>query len=307
MAVQTTGSLTAEMKTWYDRVLLKAARERLIHNKWSQKRPIPRGEGKTVNWRRFELLTVPSASLVEGVTPPGSDLSITSVEATPTQEGDYVTLSDLLTWTAIDPVMTETVSILGYQAGEKLDDMTRDVLVAGTTVRYAGAATSRVTVAAADKINGIELRKMRRTLRLNKAQPAEGGFFPLIVSPNTFYDLQSMDEWVSRAENSRPGELDTGQVGEIYGFRVYESQKAKVFSGAGASSIDVHASVAIGKDFYGTTSIEGHAMETIMKPLGSAGTADPLNQRATAGWKATHVAKILNESFGARLEHAVTG
>jgi N4-gp56 family major capsid protein len=41
----------------------------------------------------------------------------------------------------------------------------------------------------------------------------------------------------------------------------------------------------------------------IVKQLGSAGTADPLNQRATQGWKATHVAEILSDLFMVRVEH----
>jgi N4-gp56 family major capsid protein len=47
-------------------------------------------------------------------------------------------------------------------------------------------------------------------------------------------------------------------------------------------------------------------MKNIVKPLGSAGTADPLEQRATSGWKATFVAKILNDAFLVRVEHAVS-
>jgi len=35
----------------------------------------------------------------------------------------------------------------------------------------------------------------------------------------------------------------------------------------------------------------------IVKPLGSAGSADPLDQRSTVGWKSTTVAKILNDAY----------
>lgn len=43
-------------------------------------------------------------------------------------------------------------------------------------------------------------------------------------------------------------------------------------------------------------------MRVITKPLGSAGTADPLDQRATQGWKMNHVAVILNNAFMVRYE-----
>ena len=70
--------------------------------------------------------------------------------------------------------------------------------------------------------------------------------------------------------------------------------------------IDVYATIIFGSDAYGTTRISGEAMKNIVKPLGSAGTADPLDQRATSGWKATFVAKILNDAFLVRIEHAVS-
>ena len=43
-------------------------------------------------------------------------------------------------------------------------------------------------------------------------------------------------------------------------------------------------------------------MQTIIKQLGSAGTADPLNQRSTVGWKAMKTAEILTEAYLVRVE-----
>ena len=77
---------------------------------------------------------------------------------------------------------------------------------------------------------------------------------------------------------------------------------AKTFS----SSVTVHGTMIIGSDFYGISRVSGEAMRNIVKPLGSAGTADPLDQRSTSGWKASFVAKILNENFAVRIEHAVS-
>ena len=39
-----------------------------------------------------------------------------------------------------------------------------------------------------------------------------------------------------------------------------------------------------------------------VKPKGSAGTADPLDQRSTQGWKMVHAAEILTEEFMCRIE-----
>ena len=45
----------------------------------------------------------------------------------------------------------------------------------------------------------------------------------------------------------------------------------------------------------------------IIKPVGSSGATDPLNQRGTVAWKVKGVAyTILQDDFGVRIEHAVS-
>jgi len=75
---------------------------------------------------------------------------------------------------------------------------------------------------------------------------------------------------------------------------------------AGAKGRDLYATLVLGENAYGTTEIEGGGLQHIVKQLGSAGTADPLNQRATAGWKAIKVAKRLVEEYMIRVETAST-
>jgi N4-gp56 family major capsid protein len=71
---------------------------------------------------------------------------------------------------------------------------------------------------------------------------------------------------------------------------------------AGAEGRDVYATIVLGADAYGETEIEGGGAQVIVKPLGSG--EDPLNQRATVGWKATKVAKRLDETAILRIETA---
>ena len=74
----------------------------------------------------------------------------------------------------------------------------------------------------------------------------------------------------------------------------------------GAGGRDVYATLILGANAYGVTEITGGGLQHIVKQLGSAGTADPLNQRATAGWKATKVAERLVEAYMIRIETAST-
>ena len=75
---------------------------------------------------------------------------------------------------------------------------------------------------------------------------------------------------------------------------------------AGAAGRDVYATICLGANAYGDTEITGGGLEHIVKQLGSAGTSDPLNQRATVGWKATKATIRLVEAFIVRIETAST-
>jgi N4-gp56 family major capsid protein len=74
--------------------------------------------------------------------------------------------------------------------------------------------------------------------------------------------------------------------------------------GAGKDNIDVTATLIYGANSFGNVSLEGNGknVEIIAKPLGHG--EDPLNQRATVGWKAKgYTMTILNEVCLIRLEH----
>ena len=102
-----------------------------------------------------------------------------------------------------------------------------------------------------------------------------------------------------------------GENGEAYltcSANVSSSIKAgmRVFPGEGtASGLPVHATLVIGRDAYGVTDPKAN-LETIVKELGSAGSADPLNQRGTMGWKCHHLAKILVDEYMVRIESVAT-
>ena len=75
---------------------------------------------------------------------------------------------------------------------------------------------------------------------------------------------------------------------------------------AGAGGRDVYATLIMGDNAYGTTQSAGEGLQHIVKQLGSAGTSDPLNQRATVGWKANKVTVRLVEAFMVRVETTST-
>lgn len=320
MSDTTVAVIAHGVNNFYDRSMLKAARPLLVHSNWAQVRDIPRNNTNVIKFRRYERLTANTTALTEGTTPSGTVLSVTDVTGTVSQYGDYITVTDVLSFTTLDPVLSEAADVLGEQAGNSLDQIIRDVVVAGSTIQYASTATGRTSVSASMKLTRQEIREAVRTLKNNNAakitkmvNPSTGwnttplnSCFIGIISPNTTFDLKDEAGWVPVEEYPSQAGVMEGEVGKIDEVRFIETTNAKVFSAAGAASIDVYGTLILAKDYYGISRISGEAMKNIVKPFTSGGTADPLEQRSTSGWKATLAAERLNENFCVRIEHAVS-
>lgn len=84
----------------------------------------------------------------------------------------------------------------------------------------------------------------------------------------------------------------------------------KIVPGGGGNSAEVHATLIYGQDAFGIVKLGGKGapnIQTIVKPAGSSGSDDPLNQRGTIAWKVKHFcAAILQDDFIVRLEHGVS-
>lgn len=302
-----TGELTEEMKTYYDTTLLETAEKNLVHDQFGMKKPIPKGRGKAIEFRCFDDLPKKTDKLTEGVTPDGQKLEVTSLTAEVGQYGGYVTVSDVLDMTAIDPVIVQATKKIAKQGGETLDTLTRDVLAAGTQVQYAeGQVNMRNQLTQEHKLTIDAVRRAVRTLKNNNIDPYDECYVG-IIHPDVAYDLMSDEKWVNVKSYSDPEGIYKGEIGKIENVRFVETTEAKKWVNEGSgSSVDVYSTLIIGDGAYGVTEIEGGGMEVIVKQQGSGGTSDPLNQRSTIGWKATHVAKILNEKAMVRIETGCT-
>ena len=237
--VTSDAGMTVEMKTFYDKNLLKNAFPKLVHNQFGQKRPIPKGGGKIIEFRKFTPLAKALTPLSEGVTPNGQKLSATSITATVLQYGAYVTYSDVLQMTTIDPVLVEGTKMLGHQAGETIDTLTREVLNGGDTVQHHdGTAASRGALAAFnstwannDYFNCEVIRRAMLTLRNNKASPIEGGDFVCIIHPELEYCLKKDSEWQDYQKGwSAADKIFDGEIGRFDGCRFVVSTEAKIFA-----------------------------------------------------------------------------
>ena len=310
--------LSNEMKTFYSNYLISLAEPELVHDQFGQKHPIPKNGGKTIEFRKYSRLAKALTPLTEGVTPDGQKLTMSVVTATVAQYGGFIELSDVLLLTAIDNNLMQATAALASQAGRTLDTITREVLCGGTNVQYAeGQVSARASLCGGSATESdnhyltVEaVRRAVRTLKVMNTPRINGGFVG-IIHPDCAHDLMSDPKWVNVKTYSDPDGIYEGEIGKIEGVRFVETSEAKLWKKAGkdcsggsaaASARDVYATLILGSNAYGVTEVSGGGLEHIVKQLGSAGTADPLNQRATAGWKAIKVAERLVEQYMVRVE-----
>jgi len=318
----TTTKIPAAINFFYDRVMLVRATPYLVHAKWAQVRDIPTNSGVAIKWRRYNSVAANLTELNEGETPAGNTASVTDVTATVKFYGDFLLFTDVVVLTTFDPLLTELAEVLGEQAGDSLDQLCRNTLMTGSNVQYAGGKANRTLLTAEDVLTVEEVRLAVLDLKLAKAKymtnivsPTDGvGTTPIpasfigIIHPTVTNYLKADPDFTPIEKYPNQAFSFENEVGKIDQVRLIETTNAKVWANGGLAPAsgeapDVFGTLIIARDFYGITRIAGNALQNIVKAIGSSGTADPLNQRGTTGWKATFVAVILNDDFGIRIEH----
>lgn len=308
MNTTASSGIAPEIKTFYDRTLLERMLPNLPFLKYGQKRPIPKGNGKTIEFRKFNSLEPATTPLTEGVPPTAKDLSVTAITATVKQYGDYVEVTDVLETTAYDPIITETVELEGEQAGETLNIVVRDELLDTTSVFNVGGGVDEDAITADNVLTADDVLKIQTIFRRNNIKPISNGYYLMFLAPEQAADIMRDPLWrdVSKYANDAKN-IEEGEIGRLYKFKFIDT--SLVEAKANASSVDIYSGLAMGKNAYGIVDIEnGSKPKTIIK-IGKeddGDKSDPLNQKSTIGWKALLTAVRLNELALMRVNSAAT-
>lgn len=307
----TTGAsgMSAEMKTFYEKRLIDQAEPALVHDQFGDPYPIPANGGKNIEFRKYDSLPKATTPLTEGVTPDGQTMNVSTVTAEVRQYGGWVPITDTLQLTAIDNNILQATKIIASQAGRTLDTIVRDVLAGGTNVIYAPkigeggaetAVTSRATLDATCQLTSDLIARAATQLKAMNADPI-GTSFVGIIHPYVAYELRRDPDWIDVHKYAQPEEIYNGEIGTLHGVRFVETSEAKIWKGTGCpAGLAVFNTLILGAHAYGSTEIEGGGLEHIVKQLGYGD--DPLNQRASVGWKAHKTAERLVEQYMVRIE-----
>lgn len=330
MVVGTTtdASLIAETDAFYDKLLIQPLRSAWIFGKYGQKRQVK--DNKTVRFSTYPSLGTQVTALSEGINPSPQKMTKTSITATASLYGGYVEITEECDIYRVDPIVALAQERVSWQAAESLDEITRDIIYAGTNVAWAGTANASTAVATI--IAAADLRKLARSM-MNKKTPffkkmigsSTGvGSSPInnawlmFISPEVLYDLDnSVTGWTPVVKYSTQSDIEEQEVGSFGYFRMLMSTECPVLGGATYTAvgstglaqtvatgyIDVHQCLAIAPDAYGVVDVDG-GIKTIRKDKTQIG--GPLELYGTAGWKARYTAKILDDDRMYRYECGVT-
>lgn len=328
MIVTGTSDVNPDIQGYYDRNLLMRAQPERIHDLFGQIRPIPKKSGTRITFRLYGSLSPALTPLVEGVTPSGSKLSSSDIYASLKQYGDYVTVSDWVNMVSMDPVLVEAGEVLGEQAGDTWDLLTRSQLIAGANVRYANGVAARASIVSVPVIGDI--KSIVRTLRGNNAKPIREMILPStkvatrairpsfvgITHTDAEQDMEDIAGFTTLEDYSMQKNVMPGEFGAHRGIRFLSTTNSKIWASSGGapgslvstngSNADVYSCLVLAKNAYGIVPLSKKNIKNFIKSLGSAGSADPINQRATSGWKFAHTSKILQDDFIVRWEFGVT-
>lgn len=259
---------------------------------------------KSITWPRLWVMrtSLADAALVEGVTPDGHTNVVKTVTAVPVQLGDYSIISDVLDVETLLPIIAAQGKELANNAGRLIDEYIQDVLANSSIgAMYAGTATSRAALAASDV---MDLDLVLKATTFLAAQGQTGERFKIIMHPNVFLDYaksSSTNTWLNKLIYEDFKGIKDGFVTAWVNYDIYISSNVKPFTVTDAGGdFQVYPSYAFRDGAYGVGTLQN--LQTFYKPFGAAGTEDPLNQRATVGWKCMYWAAVLNDLFIVRME-----
>jgi N4-gp56 family major capsid protein len=311
--------LSSKVQAVYDRMLLERAVDNQLFDIGAQVKSIPANSNakKAFAYRYKNVLpaTTPIAEYNGSNIKAPNKIVREEVEYEIGHYGDYIVYTDELDLYDFDNIRTSFLDILGDQADITIDTIRRDTLRGGNNVVYADGAADRATVASAGKklteqdfkIMAIKLKNQRaKKFKRVIVGSTKVGTTPIrsaylgIISPEITEDLRALKGWKNVEDYSDYNKASQDEVGSIGDFRCLESTNNAPID---VSGTNVYLSLFFGENAYCTTTLRGKkGIMTKVKPLGSGGSGDPLDQFGTIGWKAITGCAILNEAWLIRAE-----
>lgn len=268
-AMTVAASLNRNQSMW-DRGLYLGLRPQLHFDQFADVQTVNAtpDQGGTAKFTIWTDLSVASTSINESVDVDAVALADTVVTVTLAEYGNAVNTTFKVRATSYIPLDRPLLNLLAFNAGLSMDTVVRDVLKAGTNVRYATGGstdpTARNTVEPGDTITSHDIRLVVADLRAANVADFNGKYAGAI-HPHVALDLREETGtagWRDPHVYSDPRNIWSDEIGEYEGVRWMSTSQAPIFADAGSSTTltDVYRTMIWGRQALAKaySSVEGH-------------------------------------------------
>lgn len=322
----TYGDISPRTAAYAATEFLKRGIPYLNFEKFGAMQTLPQNSSKVWKARIYNALDSTPVTVTEGVTPSAKKITHADVSCTLQQLIDRVVITDVIMDTHEDPVLRETIGIMGEQAAEMIEKLRFNVLKAGTNVFYAGSVAGRANVNLPFSITmhrgiiaALKGQNGRKISNIIRSTPSYGTVnvapsYIAVMHPNLQPDIEGLAGFKAAEDYGAvsPYENEIGKVGEV---RYLTSTVCSPWEGAGAgtgtasiltssSRADVYPILFFARDAYSAIALKGQFAVTPMVTNPKPSDSDPAAQRGHVAWKTMQGCVITNDLWMARAEVA---
>lgn len=231
-------TLSPGMKEFYKTEMLENSRPNQFFAQFAEKLPLPKGEGMTLERRKWNVLPPAMKAIVEGVNPKGERLGQSVVRAAIHQYGAYLEISDQLELHHVDNVMLGASEELGAQHGQTEDLLIRNVLSTGTNImfcdvtddagKYVSTPVTRWQMEGNAYFTPDTCARIR-TKMIKERVPKIGNYYVAVMHPSVAEDFTRTEDFKEFHKYAAVEEIFNGELGEMKGIRFVETTNAPVY------------------------------------------------------------------------------
>lgn len=312
-------NLAPEFEQAIELLFIRGHEANLVLEQFATMTNIPKNSGVLAGTiYRTEHLDPIEIPLTEGKTPNPHATKIVAETISVDQYADWQMITDVVDAVSLHKMISLISSQQQYQSARTKQRLTRDAILVGAQAAYASAVTrnaegkptaetevmSAGNLTVNSKLSVKECQKIVARFQRNNIPPVAGGDYVMIVHPDTAFDLKRDPEFIEMHKYSNTTALFNGEIGKIDGMRFVMSTEAVKITinkeaddaaALGPVNMPVYHNIALGANAFAMARLGNENIHYIIKELGSGGTSDPLNQRASAGWKLFTGAKVTDE------------
>jgi len=261
--------------------------------------------------------------------------SVTDFTAAVQKYGNFIFLNEEVDLVNFNGQTDKLVEIIGINAGQSLNRLQRNEVEDNSTLKYTGTATADGNVISIatlsdfkhlgnllDRASALKYTAMTMGSQNVNTTPIRDAYWAISHS-DVEQDVRAQTGFVPVEQYAAQTEIERGEFGTLQGIRFISTPEASIDADSGGAAtatgvtryttgtanIDLYNTVVFGQDHHGSvgfgfehikeTYMAGDALPGVMlisHEKGSAGSADPLNEVATLGWKSWHAPKVLTNS-----------